>query len=89
MWATRPAMTAAMGRAFREKYPVPGDVDLFGPVMVRRACGPAVNDGRFCVLHYMTLHIACERPGMSSVHTSCGADIACKTTIHLQLCQKP
>ena len=35
MWATRPAMTAAMGCAFRDKYPMLREADYFQAVLVR------------------------------------------------------
>ena len=34
MWATRPALTAAMGRTYREKYPVSSDASFFPAVLV-------------------------------------------------------
>ena len=37
MWATRPALTAAMGRTYREKYPLSSDADFFPTILVR--CG--------------------------------------------------
>ena len=35
LWVTRPALRAAMIAAYREKYPVPSDAELFPPVLVR------------------------------------------------------
>ena len=34
MWATRPALTAAMGRTYREKYPVSSDANFFPAILV-------------------------------------------------------
>ena len=36
LWATRPALKVALGRDYREKYPVASETDLFAAVLVRK-----------------------------------------------------
>ena len=35
LWATRPALKVALGRAYRLKYPIASETELFAAVLVR------------------------------------------------------